>query len=138
EGKKMAIKKYRPTSNGHRNMSASSFKEVTVDKPEKSLLSSKRKRGGRNDRGRITTGDEGGGHQRQYGVIAVKRNKDGIPGRVATMAYDADRVANIALIHHVDGDKRYILEPKGLKVGQKIESGDNADMETGAALPLVN
>ncbi|HLR79844.1 MAG TPA: 50S ribosomal protein L2 [Bacillota bacterium] len=134
----MAIKKYRPTSNGHRNMSVSSFKEVTVDKPEKSLLSSKRKRGGRNDRGRITTRHKGGGHKRQFRAIDFKRNKDGIPGRVATIEYDPNRSANIALIHYVDGDKRYILAPKGLKVGQKIESGENADIQIGNALPLAN
>src|SRR5699024_5741327 len=97
----MAIKKYRPTSNDHRNMSVSSFKEVTVDKPEKSLLSYKGMRGGRNDRGRITTRHKGGGHIRQFRAIDFKRNKDGIPGRVATIEYDPNRSANIALIHYV-------------------------------------
>ncbi|HEX6593734.1 MAG TPA: 50S ribosomal protein L2 [Bacillota bacterium] len=134
----MAIKKYRPTSNGHRNMSVSSFKEVTVDTPEKSLLSSKRKRGGRNYQGRITTRHKGGGHKRQLRTIDFKRDKDGIPGRVATIEYDPNRSANIALVHYVDGEKRYILAPKGLKVGQQIESGENADIQTGNALPLAN
>ena|SRR5699024_10987157 len=134
----MAIKKYRPTSNGHRNMSGLTFSDITTDTPEKSLLSSLSKRGGRNGQGRITSRHQGGGHKRQYRLIDFKRNKDGIPGRVATIEYDPNRSANIALIHYVDGEKRYILAPKGLKVGQMIESGDNADIKLGNALPLAN
>mgnify|MGYP001454426969 CR=1 FL=1 len=134
----MAIKKYRPTSNGRRNMSVSDFAEITTDKPEKSLLQPLSKRGGRNNQGKLTVRHHGGGHKRQYRVIDFKRNKDGIPGRVATIEYDPNRTANIALIHYVDGEKRYILAPKGLEVGQMIESGENADIKLGNALPLEN
>lgn len=134
----MAIKKFRPTSNGHRNMSGLDFTDITTDKPEKALLGSLSKRGGRNYQGRITSRHQGGGHKRQYRLIDFKRNKDGIPGRVATIEYDPNRTANIALIHYVDGEKRYILAPKGLKVGQMIESGENADIKLGNALPLAN
>ncbi|MBU5468007.1 50S ribosomal protein L2 [Virgibacillus sp. MSJ-26] len=134
----MAIKKFRPTSNGHRNMSGLDFTDITTDKPEKSLLGSLSKRGGRNYQGRITSRHQGGGHKRQYRLIDFKRNKDGIPGRVATIEYDPNRTANIALINYVDGEKRYILAPKGLKVGQMIESGENADIKLGNALPLAN
>ncbi|WP_373894599.1 50S ribosomal protein L2 [Virgibacillus natechei] len=134
----MAIKKFRPTSNGRRNMSTSDFAEVTTDTPEKSLLSPIYKRGGRNSQGRLTVRHQGGGHKRQYRMIDFKRNKDGIPGRVATVEYDPNRSANIALINYVDGEKRYILAPKGIKVGQKIEAGENADIKTGNALPLAN
>ncbi|WP_106495524.1 50S ribosomal protein L2 [Lentibacillus sp. Marseille-P4043] len=132
----MAIKKFRPTSNGRRNMSVSDFAEITTDKPEKSLLSPIYKRGGRNNQGKLTVRHQGGGHKRQYRIIDFKREKDGIPGRVATIEYDPNRSANIALIHYVDGEKRYILAPKGLKVGQKIESGENADIKLGNALAL--
>ncbi|MGY0694017.1 50S ribosomal protein L2 [Virgibacillus sp. FSP13] len=132
----MAIKKFRPTSNGRRNMSVSDFAEITTDKPEKSLLSPIYKRGGRNNQGKLTVRHQGGGHKRQYRIIDFKRDKDGIPGRVATIEYDPNRTANIALIHYVDGEKRYILAPKGLKVGQKIESGENADIKLGNALAL--
>ncbi|GGH74898.1 50S ribosomal protein L2 [Compostibacillus humi] len=134
----MAIKKYRPTSNGRRNMSVLDFSEITTDKPEKSLLAPLSKRGGRNNQGRQTVRHQGGGHKRQYRIIDFKRNKDGIPGRVATIEYDPNRTANIALIHYVDGEKRYILAPKGLQVGQMIESGENADIKVGNALPLAN
>ena len=134
----MSIKKYKATSNGTRNMSGLDFSEITTDKPEKSLLSSLSKRAGRNNQGRITTRHHGGGHKRQYRLIDFKRNKDGIPGRVATIEYDPNRTANIALIHYADGEKRYILAPKGLKVGQYIESGENADIKVGNALPLGN
>jgi len=102
------------------------------------LLGSLSKRGGRNYQGRITSRHQGGGHKRQYRLIDFKRNKDGIPGRVATIEYDPNRTANIALINYVDGEKRYILAPKGLKVGQMIESGENADIKLGNALPLAN
>ncbi|MBP2258035.1 50S ribosomal protein L2 [Virgibacillus alimentarius] len=132
----MAIKKFKPTSNGSRNKSVLDFTDITTDTPEKSLLSSKSKRGGRNNQGRITMRHQGGGHKRQYRLIDFKRDKDGIRGRVATIEYDPNRTANIALINYVDGEKRYILAPKGLKVGHVIESGENADIKTGNALPL--
>src|SRR5690625_5305403 len=134
----MAMKKYKPTSNGRRNMTTLTNEEITTDKPEKSLLAPINKRAGRNNQGRITVRHQGGGHKRQYRLIDFKRNKDGIPGRVATIEYDPNRSANIALIHYVDGEKRYILAPKGLKVGQEIESGENADIKLGNALPLAN
>ena len=116
----MAIKKYKPTSNGRRNMTTSDFAEITTDKPEKSLLSPLKRKGGRNNTGRITVRHQGGGHKRQYRVIDFQRRKDGIPGRVATIEYDPNRSANIALINYVDGEKRYILAPKGLVVGMTI------------------
>ena len=134
----MAIKKFKPTSNGHRNMSNLDFSDITTDRPEKSLLSPLSKRGGRNHQGRTTARHQGGGHKRQYRLIDFKREKDEIPGRVATVEYDPNRTANIALINYVDGEKRYILAPKGLKVGQMIESGVNADIKVGNALPLAN
>src|SRR5690625_3818596 len=134
----MAMKKYKPTSNGRRNMTTLTNEEITTDKPEKSLLAPRKRRGGRNHQGRITVRHQGGGHKRQYRIIDFKRNKDGIPGRVATIEYDPNRTANIALIHYVDGEKRYILAPKGLKVGQEIESGEHADIKLGNALPLQN
>ncbi|GLO64334.1 MULTISPECIES: 50S ribosomal protein L2 [Oceanobacillus] len=134
----MAIKKFKPTSNGRRNMSVSDFAEITTDTPEKSLLSPIKKRGGRNNQGKLTVRHQGGGHKRQYRIIDFKRDKDGIPGRVATIEYDPNRSANIALIHYADGEKRYIIAPKGLKVGQEIESGEKADIKLGNALPLAN
>ncbi|WP_088106049.1 50S ribosomal protein L2 [Halalkalibacter urbisdiaboli] len=134
----MAIKKYKPTSAGRRGMSVSDFAEITTDKPEKSLLAPLHKKGGRNNQGKLTVRHQGGGHKRQYRVIDFKRNKDGIPGRVATIEYDPNRSANIALINYVDGEKRYILAPKGLKVGTMIESGPESDIKVGNALPLKN
>src|SRR5690625_543688 len=134
----MAIKKFKPTSNGRRNMSVSDFAEITTDTPEKSLLSPLYKRGGRNNQGKLTVRHQGGGHKRQYRLIDFKRDKDGIPGRVATIEYDPNRTANIALIHYADGEKRYILAPKGLRVDQKVESGENADIKLGNSLPLGN
>lgn len=134
----MGVKKYKPTSAGRRNMSVSTFEEITTDKPEKSLLAPLSKKAGRNNQGRITTRHQGGGHKRQYRIIDFKRNKDGVPGKVATIEYDPNRSANIALIHYADGEKRYILHPKGLKVGDVIESGPQADIKTGNALPLEN
>ncbi|CQR48520.1 50S ribosomal protein L2 [Paraliobacillus sp. PM-2] len=134
----MAIKKYKPTSNGRRGMSGSDFAEITTTEPEKTLLSSLHKRGGRNNQGKLTVRHQGGGHKRKYRVIDFKRDKDGIPGHVATIEYDPNRSANIALIHYADGEKRYILAPKGIKVGQEIISGENADIKLGNALPLVN
>ncbi|ENH97782.1 50S ribosomal protein L2 [Gracilibacillus halophilus YIM-C55.5] len=132
----MAIKKYKPTSNGRRGMSASDFTEITTDQPEKSLLAPISKRGGRNNQGRLTVRHQGGGHKRKYRIIDFKRDKDGIPGTVATIEYDPNRSANIALVHYADGEKRYILAPKGLKVGDKIQSGSEADITLGNALPL--
>ena len=134
----MAIKKYKPTSPGRRFMSVSTFEEITTDKPEKSLLRALPNKAGRNNQGRITTRHQGGGHKRQYRIIDFKRDKDGIPGRVATIEYDPNRSARIALINYVDGEKRYILAPHGLKVGDVIESGPNADIKPGNALPLIN
>ncbi|PSL29631.1 LSU ribosomal protein L2P [Planomicrobium soli] len=132
----MAIKKYKPTSNGRRNMTSSDFAEITTNKPEKSLLQPVKRKGGRNNQGKLTVRHHGGGHKRQYRVIDFKRNKDGIPGRVATIEYDPNRSANIALIHYADGEKRYILAPKGIEVGTQIMSGVEADIKPGNALPL--
>jgi large subunit ribosomal protein L2 len=134
----MAIKKYKPTSAGRRGMSVLDYAEITTDKPEKSLLAPLHKKGGRNNQGKLTVRHQGGGHKRQYRVIDFKRNKDGIPGRVATIEYDPNRSANIALINYVDGEKRYILAPKGLKVDMVIESGAESDIKVGNALPLKN
>lgn len=134
----MGIRIYKPTSPGRRNMSVSTFEEITTDKPEKSLLAPLTKKAGRNNQGKITTRHKGGGHKRKYRIIDFKRDKDGIPGRVATIEYDPNRSARIALIHYVDGEKRYILHPKGLKVGDMIESGPDADIKVGNALPLEN
>src|SRR5690625_4144933 len=134
----MAIKKFRPISNGQRNKSVSDFTDITTDAPEKSLLAPHKKRAGRNNKGRITTRHQGGGHKRQYRLIDFKRDKDSVPGRVATIEYDPNRTANIALIVYADGEKRYILAPKGLEVGQEIVSGKDADIKTGNALPLEN
>ncbi|MCH7323584.1 50S ribosomal protein L2 [Solibacillus sp. MA9] len=134
----MAIKKYKPTSNGRRNMTSSDFAEITTNKPEKSLLKPIKRKAGRNNQGKITVRHHGGGHKKQYRVIDFKRLKDGIPGRVATIEYDPNRSANIALINYADGEKRYILAPKGLEVGQTIVSGPEADIKVGNALPLAN
>ncbi|KGP72488.1 50S ribosomal protein L2 [Pontibacillus yanchengensis] len=132
----MAIKKYRPTTNGRRFMSGSDFSEITTDQPEKSLLTPLHNKGGRNNQGRLTVRHQGGGHKRQYRKIDFNRDKDGIPGRVASIEYDPNRSANIALINYVDGEKRYILAPKGLKVDTTIIAGEEADIKVGNALPL--
>ncbi|MFJ7978506.1 50S ribosomal protein L2 [Peribacillus sp. JNUCC 23] len=134
----MAIKKYKPTSNGRRNMTTSDFAEITASKPEKSLLAPLTRKGGRNNQGKLTVRHQGGGHKRQYRIIDFKRIKDGIPGRVATIEYDPNRSANIALINYLDGEKRYILAPKNLEVGMEIMSGVDADIKVGNALPLAN
>ncbi|WP_117149442.1 50S ribosomal protein L2 [Paraliobacillus zengyii] len=134
----MAIKKYKPTSNGRRGMSGSDFAEITATEPEKTLLSPLFKRGGRNNQGKLTVRHQGGGHKRKYRIIDFKREKDGIPGRVATIEYDPNRTANIALIHYADGEKRYILAPKGLEVGTNVVSGPDADIKSGNALPLMS
>jgi len=138
EGNNMAIKKYKPTSNGRRNMTSLDFSEITTDTPEKSLLVPLPKKAGRNNQGKLTVRHHGGGHKRKYRIIDFKRNKDGVPGRVATIEYDPNRTANIALIHYKDGEKRYILAPKGLEVGMEIVSGPDADIKVGNALPLKN
>ncbi|CAM3234821.1 50S ribosomal protein L2 [Sporolactobacillus spathodeae] len=134
----MPLKKYKPTSNGRRNMTSLDFAEITTDTPEKSLLKKLPKKAGRNNQGRLTVRHQGGGHKRQYRVIDFKRNKDGVPGKIATIEYDPNRTANIALVHYVDGEKRYIIAPKGLKVGTQIMSGVDADIKVGNALPLKN
>lgn len=132
----MGIKIYKPTSPGRRGMTVSAFEEITKDKPEKSLTVPLKKHAGRNNAGKITVRHRGGGHKRKYRIIDFKRDKDGIPGRVASIEYDPNRSANIALIYYADGEKRYILAPHGLKVGQTIISGPTAEMEVGNALEL--
>jgi large subunit ribosomal protein L2 len=134
----MAIKKFKPTSPGRRQMTVSTFEEITTSTPEKSLLAPKHRKAGRNNQGKITVRHQGGGHKQKYRIIDFKRNKDGIPGRVATIEYDPNRTANIALINYADGEKRYILAPHGLQVGMVIESGPDADIKVGNALPLAN
>jgi large subunit ribosomal protein L2 len=119
-------------------MSVSTFEEITTSTPEKSLLAPLSKKAGRNNQGKITTRHHGGGHKRKYRIIDFKRNKDGIPGKVATIEYDPNRSANIALINYVDGEKRYILAPKGLKVGDTIFSGPESDIKVGNSLPMEN
>ncbi|HJC59634.1 MAG TPA: 50S ribosomal protein L2 [Candidatus Dietzia intestinigallinarum] len=135
----MAIRKYKPTTPGRRGSSVSNFAEITRSTPEKSLLRPLSKSGGRNGHGRITTRHKGGGHKRQYRVIDFRRNdKDGVLATVAHIEYDPNRTANIALLHYADGEKRYILAPRNLKQGMKVESGTNADIKTGNNLPLRN
>jgi large subunit ribosomal protein L2 len=134
----MGIKKFKPTTNGRRNMTALDFAEITASRPEKSLTEKHSKKGGRNNQGRLTVRHQGGGHKRKYRIIDFKRNKDGIAGRVATIEYDPNRSANIALIHYIDGEKRYILAPKGLKVDMQVMAGPEADIKVGNALPLSN
>ena len=132
----MALKKYKPITNGRRNMTTLDFAEITKTTPEKSLLQPLPKRAGRNHQGKLTVRHHGGGHKRQYRVIDFKRNKDGIPAKVTTVEYDPNRSANIALVVYADGEKRYILAPKGLKVGQEIFNGPEADIKLGNALAL--
>ena len=134
----MAIKKYKPTTPGRRGMSSLSFEEITSTSPERSLLEPLSKKGGRNNTGRITTRHQGGGHKHQYRVIDFKRNKDNIPAKVATIEYDPNRSANIALLNYADGEKRYILAPKGMQVGQTIVSGEAVDIKVGNAMELRN
>ena len=134
----MAIKNMKPTTPGQRGMSRLHNVEITTNKPEKSLLVSKSNKAGRNNQGRITVRHQGGGEKRKYRLIDFKRNKFDIVGTVATIEYDPNRSANIALINYVDGEKRYIIAPKGLKVGMKIVSGENVDIKVGNALPLMN
>ena len=134
----MGIKKYKPTTNGRRNMTSSDFAEITKTKPEKSLLVSQSKTAGRNSYGHITVRHRGGGHKRQYRLVDFKRTKDNVPATVKAIEYDPNRSANIALIVYEDGTKSYILAPKGLKVGMKVESGADADIKVGNTLPLAN
>ncbi len=134
----MPIRSYKPTTPSRRHMTNSTFSEITTSTPEKSLLVSLSKTGGRNNTGMITTRHIGGGHKRKYRIIDFKRNKDGIPGKVKTVEYDPNRNANICLINYVDGEKRYILAPKGLEVGDTVVSGEEVDIKVGNALELGN
>ena len=134
----MAIKNYKSITNGTRGMSTLVNEEITKTTPEKSLVKAVKKNGGRNNQGRITVRHQGGGAKRKYRVIDFKRDKDGVMGTVASIEYDPNRTANIALIKYADGEKRYILAPKGLEVGAKIESGEKADIKVGNSLPLQN
>jgi len=133
----MGLKQYKPTSPGRRFQTVSDFADVTRTTPEKSLTEPLPKKGGRNNNGRITTRHQGGGHKRRYRVIDFKRNKDGVPAKVATIEYDPNRSARIALLHYADGEKRYILCPKGLKVGDTVTNGEGADIKPGNALKLA-
>mgnify|MGYP003348020726 CR=1 FL=1 len=132
----MGIRKHKPTSPGRRFVASSDFAEVTKSTPEKSLLEPIHKTGGRNNNGRITTRHKGGGHKRRYRVIDFKRTKDGVTARVAAIEYDPNRTCRIALLHYSDGEKAYILAPKGLEVGAHVSSGQHADIKPGNALPL--
>ena len=134
----MAIKHYKPTTNGRRGMSTLANEEITTSTPTKSLLASKSKTGGRNNQGKMTVRHIGGGAKRKYRVIDYKSNKVGVTGRVASIEYDPNRNANIALINYKDGEKKYIIAPNGLKVDMIIENGENADIKVGNALPLKN
>lgn len=132
----MEIKRYKPTTNGRRGMTVASFEEITRNRPEKSLVVSLNKSAGRNAHGRITSRHRGGGAAKKYRIIDFKRRKDGVPAKVAEIEYDPNRTAYIALLNYADGEKRYILAPKGLKIGDKVESGEDADIKIGNALPL--
>ncbi len=134
----MAVKKYSPTSPARRFMTVSTFSNITKKEPEKSLLETKKKTGGRNVYGRITVRHHGGGTKQKYRIIDFKRDKDGIPAKVAAIEYDPNRTANIALLYYVDGEKRYILAPLDVTVGDVLESGPDADIKPGNALPLAN
>ncbi|MDE0885229.1 MAG: 50S ribosomal protein L2 [Myxococcota bacterium] len=135
----MPVKVYKPTSPGRRNMSVSSFEEITRGKPERSLLGGRaNKSGGRNVHGRITTFQRGGGHKRRHRKVDFRREKTGIKAKVASIEYDPNRSANIALLHYLDGEKRYILAPNGLKVGDMLQSGADADLAPGNAMPIAN
>ena len=134
----MGIKRYKPTSSARRFMTVSTFEEITTTTPEKSLLEDQRHTAGRNAQGRITVRHRGGGNKRKYRIIDYKRNKDGITAVVKSIEYDPNRSANIALLVYADGEKRYILAPFGLSVGDKLESGEKADIKTGNALPIEN
>ena len=132
----MALRKFKPTTPGQRHKVAITFEEITTSSPEKSLLAKKKRSGGRNDTGKMTIENIGGGHKKRYRIIDFKRNKFGIPANVATIEYDPNRTANIALLHYVDGEKRYMLAPDGLKVGMEVLSGKGATINVGNTLPL--
>ncbi|HEY45831.1 MAG: 50S ribosomal protein L2 [Anaerolineae bacterium SM23_ 63] len=134
----MAVKKYKPTSPGRRGMSGHTFEEITKSEPERSLLIPKHKRGGRNNLGRITVRHRGGGHRRHLRTVDFKRNKREIPANVAAIEYDPNRSARLALLHYLDGEKRYILAPLGLQVGDKVLASPEADIRPGNSLPLAN
>jgi large subunit ribosomal protein L2 len=134
----MAVRKYKPTTPGRRGGSVSGFDDITRPKPEKSLVVKGRKKAGRNNKGRITTRHQGGGNKRRYRVVDFRRNKDGVPAKVAHIEYDPNRSARIALLHYMDGEKRYILAPQGLGVGDVLMSGEGAEVRPGNALPLRN
>jgi large subunit ribosomal protein L2 len=134
----MATKVYKPTSPGRRDMTVSTFEEITRTKPEKSLLRPLKNKAGRNVRGKITVRHRGGGHKRRYRVIDFKRDKFGVPGRVSSIEYDPNRSARIALVSYVDGEKRYIIAPVGLRVGDVVMSGTDAEIQIGNALPIAN
>ena len=133
----MPVRKYKPTSPGRRNMTVSTFSEITKNEPEKSLIEPLKKHAGRNNAGRLTTRHRGGGSKRYYRRIDFKRDKFGIPARVAAIEYDPNRSARIALLHYVDGEKRYIVAPLGLKVGDMVQSGTGAPIRVGNAMPLA-
>ena len=132
----MAVRKYKPTTPGRRGASVSSFDELTRSKPEKSLVAKGRNKAGRNTHGRITARHQGGGTKRRYRVVDFRRNKDGVPAKVAHIEYDPNRSARIALLHYADGEKRYILAPQGVKVGQTLVSGKNVEPQVGNSMPL--
>ena len=134
----MAIRNYKPTTPGRRKMSALVNEEITTSTPEKSLTVTIKKNSGRNNQGKITVRHQGGGVKRRYRIIDFKRNKENVPGTVASIEYDPNRTANIALINYADGEKRYILAPKGLTVGMTVESGENVDIKVGNTLPIMN
>jgi large subunit ribosomal protein L2 len=134
----MAVRKYKPTTPGRRGASVSGFDEITRATPEKSLLAKGRNKGGRNVHGRITTRHQGGGNKQRYRIIDFRRNKDGVPAKVAQIEYDPNRSARIALLHYLDGEKRYILAPQGVQVGDRLMSGPDAEIRPGNALPLRN
>src|SRR5919109_606699 len=134
----MAIRKYKPTSPGRRSMSVSTFEEITRSKPEKSLIEPLKKHAGRNNQGRITTRHRGGGHKRMYRIIDFKRDKRGVPATVVAIEYDPNRSARIALLQYADGEKRYMLAPVGVQVGDRLMSGPEAEIRPGNALPLLN
>lgn len=134
----MSLKSFKPTTPSRREMTVSTFEEITKTEPEKSLVESLKRKAGRNNQGRLTVRHRGGGHKRLYRKIDFKRDKDGVPAKVVSIEYDPNRSANIALLSYVDGEKRYILAPHGLQVGQMVVSGPDADIKVGNALPLKN
>src|SRR5213080_5051574 len=134
----MPLRKRKPTSAGRRFQTVSDFSEITRDEPEKSLLAPKKKSGGRNNYGRKTSRHRGGGHKQRYRIVDFRRDKDGVPAKVAAIEYDPNRNARIALLHYLDGEKRYIIAPQGLEVGDRVSAGPEADIRPGNALPLKN